>query len=295
MSVDAALDDALRSDVDAIRLQRVARRRRLPTLWLGVAIVVAVCVSSAIGSLVYADPSAQDLLEALKPPSLAHPFGTDDLGRDVLARTLAATWTDLGVAVGATYLGLIIGTALGTAAGYFRGWTERLIMRLTDVVIAFPFMVLVIAIVVVIGPGIKGVFVGLVTAGWALYARLARAEMLVLKERSFVQAAQTLGLSHRRVMLRHAVPNLIRPSLVFSMSDIVLNILLVASLSFLGLGAQPPTPEWGAIIADGQGYLLTAWWITTLPGLVVVIVGVGFSLIGDGLADSLRSRRTIVR
>jgi peptide/nickel transport system permease protein len=274
--------------------RRSGRWRRL-TLESGLAILALVLLAAVVGHFVYPDPNEQDLLQALRSPSPAHPFGTDELGRDVLARTLAATWIDLGLAVGATYVGLMIGTTLGTLAGYFRGWTERIIMRIVDVVIAFPFMVLVIAIVVVIGPGAKGVFVGLVLGGWALYARLARAEMLVLKEKSFVQAAQTLGYSHRRVMLRHALPNLIRPSLVFSMSDIVLNILFVASLSFLGLGAQPPTPEWGSIVADGQPYLLSAWWITTLPGLYIVVVGVGFSLVGDGLADRLRTRRTFVR
>jgi peptide/nickel transport system permease protein len=290
-SRDAALEGIGR----LARLGRRERRWRQRTLEVGIGILVLVLLAAVVGHLAYPDPNRQDLAIALHAPTLANPFGTDELGRNVLARTLAATWIDLGLAVGATYVGLAIGTALGLLAGYFRGWTERIVMRVVDVVIAFPFMVLVIAIVVVIGPGVKGVFIGLVFGGWALYARLARAEMLVLKEKSFVQAAQTLGYSHRRVVLRHALPNLIRPSLVFSMSDIVLNILFVASLSFLGLGAQPPTPEWGSIIADGQQFLLSAWWITTLPGLYVVLVGVGLSLIGDGLADRMRTRRTFVR
>jgi peptide/nickel transport system permease protein len=257
--------------------------------------IVVVCLVSLVGRLVYPHPNAQDLTVALQAPSLAHPFGTDNLGRDVLARTLAATWIDLGVAMGATYVAVLVGVVMGTVAGYVRGWPERIIMRLVDVVIAFPFMVLVIAIVATIGPGIKGVFVGLAFGGWAFYARLARAEMLVLSEKSFIQAAQTLGLSNWRVIWRHAIPNLIRPSLVYSMSDIVLNITWVASLSYLGLGVQPPAPEWGSIIADGQTYLLSAWWIATLPGVVLVLVGIGFSLVGDGLADRLRTRRRLVR
>ena len=276
------------------RLARVGRRserwRRL-TLESGVALIALVILASVVGHFVYPDPNGQNLAQALQSPSLAHPFGTDNLGRDVLARTLAGTWIDLGVALGATYFALVVGVVVGTVAGYFRGWPERVIMRVTDVIIAFPFMVLVIAIVAIVGPGIKGMFIGLALSGWAYYARLARAEMLVLGEKSFVQAAQTLGYSHWRVIWRHAIPNLIRTPLVYSMSDIVLNIVGVASLSFLGLGVQPPTAEWGAIIADGQTYLLTAWWITTLPGIVVVIVGVGFSLVGDGLADRLRVRR----
>ncbi len=280
------------------RLARVARRsdrwRRL-TLEAGVALIALVILASLIGHFVYPHPNEQNLAQALQSPSPAHPFGTDNLGRDVLGRTLAGTWIDLGVALAATYFALAIGVVMGTVAGYFRGWPERVIMRVIDVIIAFPFMVLVIAIVAIVGPGVKGVFIGLAVGGWAFYARLARAEMLVLKEKQFIQAGQTLGYSHWRVIWRHAIPNLIRPCLVYSMSDIVLNITWVASLSFLGLGVQPPTPEWGSIIADGQTYLLTAWWITTLPGIVVVIVGIGFSLLGDGLADRLRARRVGVR
>jgi peptide/nickel transport system permease protein len=286
---DAALDR---------RLARVGRRserwRRL-TLEAGVGLIALVILASVVGRFVYPHPNEQHLSEALQAPSLAHPFGTDNLGRDVLGRTLAGTWIDLGIALGATYLSLVCGVVMGTVAGYFRGWPERVTMRVIDVIIAFPFMVLVIAIVAIVGPGVRGVFIGIAVGGWAYYARLARAEMLVLKERSYVQAAQTLGYSHWRVIWRHAIPNLIRAPLVYSMSDIVLNITWVASLSYLGLGVQPPTPEWGSIIADGQPYLLTAWWITTLPGLVVVIVGIGFSLVGDGLADRLRARRTAVR
>lgn len=288
-TLDAALDRRL-----ARMGRRSARWRRL-TLEAGIALIALVIVASLIGEVVYPNPNEQNLAEALLPPSMAHPFGTDNLGRDVLARTLAGTWIDLGVALGATYLALVLGVVCGTVAGYFRGWPERIIMRIVEVVLALPFMVLVIAIVAIMGPGITGVFVGLAIGGWGFYARLARAEMLVLNEKSYLHAAQTLGYSHWRVMWRHAIPNLIRPSLVYSMSDIVLNITWVASLSYLGLGAQPPTPEWGSIIADGQTYLLNAWWISTLPGLVVVLVGIGFSLVGDGLADRLRARRAVVR
>jgi peptide/nickel transport system permease protein len=297
VSAVASPADALDARLDQ-RLARVARRserwRRL-TLEAGIALIALVILASVVGHFVYPNPNEQHLADALRSPSPAHPFGTDNLGRDVLGRTLAGTWIDLAVALGSTYLALVLGVIAGTAAGYFRGWPERIIMRVIDVIIAFPFMVLVIAIVAIIGPGVKGVFIGLAIGGWAFYARLARAEMLVLNEKSYMQAARTLGYSHWRVIWRHAIPNLLRPCLVYSMSDIVLNIVWVASLSYLGLGVQPPTPEWGSIIADGQTYLLTAWWITTLPGIVVVIVGIGFSLVGDGLADRLRARRAVVR
>jgi peptide/nickel transport system permease protein len=262
---------------------------------VGLALLGAVLLASAIGHLVLPSPRALDLGAALQAPSVHHLFGTDDLGRDVLSRTLAATWLDLGVAFLATYSGVLIGVLLGTLAGFLGGWPERLIMRLTDLVIAFPFIVLVIAIVAVVGPGIEGVTIGLIAAGWAFYARFSRAEMLSLREREFMQAAQTLGFSRARVLLRHALPNIVRPSLTYSVSDMVLNILFIASLSYLGLGAQPPTPEWGAIIAGGQQYLLTAWWISTLPGAVVVIVGVALVLIGDALADRFRVHRGLIR
>jgi peptide/nickel transport system permease protein len=262
---------------------------------VGLALLGAVLLASAVGHFLLPSPTALNLEQTLAAPSLQHLFGTDDLGRDVLSRTLAATWLDLGVAFAATYAGVLIGVLLGTLAGYAGGWPERLIMRLTDLTIAFPFIVLVIAIVAVVGPGIEGVAIGLVAAGWAFYARFARAEMLSLRKREFIQAAQTLGFSRRRVLLRHALPNIVRPSLTYSASDMVLNILYIAALSYLGLGVQPPTPEWGAIISDGQQYLLTAWWISTLPGLVVVVVGVALVLIGDGLADRFRVRREFMR
>jgi peptide/nickel transport system permease protein len=149
----------------------------------------------------------------------------------------------------------------------------------------------VLGLITVFGQGLTGVYVGLIAVGWALYARITRAEMLVLKEQQYVLAAQTLGFSHWRVLFRHAIPNTLRPNIVFSMADIVLNILFLSSLSYLGLGVVPPTPEWGAIVADGQPYLFTAWWISALGGLAIVIVGIGFSLIGDGLADRLGVQR----
>jgi peptide/nickel transport system permease protein len=148
-------------------------------------------------------------------------------------------------------------------------------------------MIFVLAFIAIFGPGLTGIYVGLVVFGWAFYARITRAEMLSLREQDFISAAKTLGFPTRRVVFVHAIPNLLRPNLVFSMATIVLNILALASLSYLGLGVRPPTPEWGAIVSDGQQDLFTSWWIATLPGLVIVLVGVGFSLIGDGLADRL--------
>ena len=258
------------------------------TLLAGVAVVVAFVVLAAAAPWIgIANPTAQDLLAARQPPSLEHLFGTDTLGRDVFARVVYGTQVDFAFGFITTYATMAAGMLAGALAGYLGGWVDTLVMRAVDVVIAFPFIVLILAIAAVFGAGLLGAYVGVLVVGWALYARLTRGEMLVLRERQFILAAQTMGFGTGRVVFRHALPNLLRPNLVFSMADMVLNILTLASLSYLGLGVQPPTPEWGAMIADGQGELLTAWWISTLPGLVVVVAGVAFSLIGDGLADRL--------
>ena len=178
---------------------------------------------------------------------------------------------------------------LGLISGFFGGWVDAIIMRCMDALLAFPFIVLIIGFIAVFGVGLAGVYVGLVVTSVPVFARLTRGEMLVLREQQFMLAARTLGYSNRRIVFKHAMPHLIRPNLVFVPSNMLGNILTLAALSYLGIGAQPPTPEWGAIIADGQSYLLTASWIATLPGLFIVIVGIGFSLTGEGLAELFES------
>jgi peptide/nickel transport system permease protein len=226
-----------------------------------------------------------DFTSALQPPSLSHLFGTDAAGRDVFSRTLYALRLDLTIVVLVTYIPLPIGVLIGAVAGYYGGLLDGILARITDTMIAFPFIVLVIAVISIVGPGVKGVLIGVPIVAWALYARLARSEMLVLREQPFMLATTALGYSKRRAILRHAVPNLMRSSLIYSTLDMVVNLLLLAGLAYLGLGAQPPNAELGSIIADGQSTLLTAWWIATLPGLVVVLFGVGAGLLGDGLSD----------
>jgi peptide/nickel transport system permease protein len=273
------------------RRARIDRRWTNVTLYSGVAIVGVVALAAIFAPLIAPyDPNAQNLLASFESPSWHHLFGTDNLGRDVFSRVVYAGRVDFQIAIITTYVPLVTGMLVGAVAGYFGSWPDSFIMRLVDVVIAFPFLILVIAILAIVGPGLTGLYIAVLAVGWSIYARLTRAEMLVLREQQFMLAAQALGFSRQRIILRHAMPNLLRPNLVFSMADFVLNILLVASLSYLGLGVQPPTPEWGAIVADGQNFLLNAWWITTLTGLVIVIVGVGLSLIGDGLAERMGER-----
>jgi peptide/nickel transport system permease protein len=273
--------------------QAVARRRRVPGLRglplqakVGAGILAFLVLVAVFAPLIA--PYGQNQLDfdnILSPPSLSHLFGTDSTGRDVFSRTLYALRVDLAIVVVVTYIPLPIGVLVGAVAGYFGGAVDSVIARVIDTMIAFPFFVLVIAVISIVGPGVKGVLIGVPIVAWALYARLARSEMLVLREQPFMLATTALGYSRRRAILRHAVPNLMRPCLIYSTLDMVVNLLLLASLAYLGLGAQPPNAELGSIIADGQSTLLTAWWVATLPGLVVVLFGVGAGLLGDGLSD----------
>jgi peptide/nickel transport system permease protein len=276
------------------RLQRRSRSERRwlhVTLGAGIGIVALVGVVAIFAPFIAPySPNDQNLLASFEPPSWHHLMGTDNLGRDVFSRVVYGGRVVCQSGLISPYVPLVSGMLVGAVAGYFGGWVETVLMRLVDIVIAFPFLVLVIAILAIIGPGLTGLYIAVLAVGWSMYARLTRGEMLVLREQQFILAAEVLGYSRRRIILRHALPNLLRPNLVFSMADFVLNILLAASLSFLGLGVQPPRAEWGAMVADGQNYLLNAWWITTLPGLVIVTVGVGLSLIGDGLAERMGER-----
>jgi peptide/nickel transport system permease protein len=292
-----ARQEMVLSGARALRRQ-VDRQNRWAdvTLWTGAAILTLLALVAVLASVIapYA-PDAQHLTEGFLHPSASHLFGTDAFGRDIFSRALYGLRVDLLLGIVATYVPLVIGMALGAIAGYYRGWRETVIMRVTDVTIALPFIVLILAIVAIVGPGLTGVYIGEIAVSWALYARLTRAEMLVLREQQFIVAAEALGYSTPRIIFKHALPHLIRPNLVFSMADIVLNILVLASLSFLGVGVQPPTPELGAMIAEGGQYLLSAWWIATLPGLVLVVLGSGFSLLGDALADRFGRRLELPR
>lgn len=262
-----------------------------PSMKAGILIVALVVAAGLFAPLLTPyDPIAQDYRSTLQPPSPQHPFGTDNLGRDILSRVLYGARIDLQIGLITTYVPLIYGLALGAIAGYVGGWFDTILMRLVDVAIAFPFLVLIILILSILGPGIQNMYIAVFAVAWTMYARLARADMLVIREQEYILAARALGYGPLRIIFRHALPNLLAPSVVFSMADIVLNILLASALSFLGMGVQPPAPEWGAIVADGRDFLLRAWWITTLPGIAIVITGLGFSLIGDGLSKLLGQR-----
>lgn len=236
------------------------------------------------------DPLAVDFASTLQPPSLAHPFGTDDLGRDVLSRVMAGGLVDLQVALICAILPGIFGSLVGATSAYIGGRFDAIVMRITDIFWAFPFYVLVIAIVGTLGPSEFNLYVAFVLVNWISFARIVRGETLIVRELEYIQAAKVLRYSPARIVIRHVLPNAITPAIVFAMADVVLTILAVTALSFLGLGIQPPTPEWGLMIADGRNFLLDAWWIATFPGLAIVMTGVTFALLGDGLDNALRPK-----
>jgi peptide/nickel transport system permease protein len=279
----------MRAATRAAGRRRSLARRRL-TLIVGL-VMLGIAILAALLAPVLASqsPTAIDPLHPLAAPlSGGHLLGTDQYGRDLFSRILYGARIDLGIAFGATSVTLVGGTVIGLTAGYRGGWVDSLLMRLVDLFFAFPFLVLIIAIVAMLGPSILNMYVAIWITSWVAYARIQRAQTVVAKKQQYVLAARALGYGSFRVMFRHILPNTASAVIIFSMVDAIGNIILAASLGFLGLGAQPPSPEWGAMIADGQNYMLTSWWLATIPGLAVVFVGVAFSLVGDGLADLLR-------
>jgi len=265
------------------------RKWRSPTLLAGIAILGAI-ILLAVGAPLFTsyNPVTPHPLQGLLPPSSQHLLGTDQLGRDVWTRLLYGARIDLQVGFLAVLFPFIVGTAIGCLAGYFGGWIDTITMRAVDVILAFPFFVLVIAIVFVIGPGTKSIYIAVTVTDWVSYTWIIRGEILAAKRHEYILAARALGYSRRRIIARHLLPNVITQAIVYSMSDIVFTILTIVTLGYLGLGVPPPTPEWGSMISDGQTFITTNWQLATIPGLAVVITGIGLSLLGDGLADLLR-------
>lgn len=269
------------------------RRRRWPkpTLLVGLALLAVLILAAVFPArLAPFSPTDFDYEAILQAPSARHPFGTDNFGRDVLSRVIYGTRIDLQIAVFTTLFPFVFGTLLGALTGYLGRWADALVGRVADLVVVFPFLVLVIAIVAVLGPGLTNMYVAVSAVGWVSYWRLTRGEVMTQKKAEYAQAGRVLGYSPSRILLRHLLPNAVTPAIVYLMTDMSLGILLGASLGYLGLGAQPPTPEWGVMVADGKNFMATAWWISTFPGLALTLAGVTFSLIGDGLADALRPR-----
>jgi len=280
---------------DASTLPETAPRARRMTLSMTVAItILGGWLFLALAGPVIApyDPDAIDIMNMLSPPSAEHWFGTDQVGRDIFSRVLFASRVDLFLCVIGVLPPLLIGTTIGLLSGYFGGVVDSLFMRVYDLTVAFPFFVLVLAIVGVLGPGLTNFVIALTLVGWVSYARLVRAEVLTIRESEYIQAAKCLGYSPVAILTRHVLPNAIGPIIAYAVSDAVLVMLAGASFGFLGMGAQPPLAEWGVMIADGQAFVQQAWWICLFPGLAAISLGLGFAFLGDGLGQMQRRQAT---
>jgi peptide/nickel transport system permease protein len=235
-------------------------------------------------------PNVPKISDKLIGPSAEHWFGTDDLGRDVFSRVISGAKYSLGVAVVILTLAVTTGAVVGAVAGYFGGFVDEILMRITDMFLAFPALILAIAISATLGPSLRNAVISLSTVFWPWYARLVRGQVLAIKSRDFVEAARSVGVPGFRLLYRHILPSAVSVVIIQMTLDVGFAILATSALSFIGLGAQPPTPEWGAMISSARNYFRDAWWYITFPGLALTITVLGFNLIGDGLRDYLDPR-----
>jgi peptide/nickel transport system permease protein len=275
-------------------LRRLVRRR---TALFGMLVVLLVMLGAAAAPLVAPfDPLEQDIGQRLREPGWqdaqgrVHALGTDHLGRDILARIIFGSRIALLVGLAAVVISGVLGMIIGLVAGYFGGRMDDFLMRLADIQLAFPFILLAIAVIGVLGPSLRNIIIVIGVSSWVVYARVVRGEVLSIREREYVHAAVALGSRHWRVLVTHVLPNTFTPWLVVATLDMARVIVIESALSFLGLGVQPPTPTWGGMLADGRVYLSTAWWLATFPGLAILITVLGINLFGDGLRDTLDPR-----
>jgi ABC-type dipeptide/oligopeptide/nickel transport system permease subunit len=256
----------------------------------GAVVILLIIVAFAAPSIAPYDPVHQDLANSMAGPSMTHLAGTDVHGRDIFSRIIHGTRISLRIGFLGMLLGCVIGVVLGLISGYYGGWVDTLIMRLLDVQLAFPGLLVAICIIAIIGPGLENVILAVGIFSVPLFARVTRGQVLSLKEQEFILAARMMGAQDGRIMLTHLLPNAVAPILVLCTLRIATAILTAASLSFLGLGAQPPIPEWGAMLSDGRAYLSIAPHVATTPGLAILITVLAFNLLGDGLRDALDPR-----
>lgn len=258
------------------------------TLLLGIIVLMAICAPLLTGY----DPIAQDFSATLQGPSWTHLLGTDNLGRDVWSRLLHGARSDLFLATVAVIIPFVTGTVIGSLSGYFGGWFDIIVMRLSDVVVAFPFYVLVISLVFMLGNGVSSIIAAISIVSWVAYAKITRAEAMVLRQTDFMDALHVGGLGVGRIVFRHLVPNVVSQAIVYAMSDVVANIGVIVTLSYFGMGIVPPTPDWGAMMADAQPLFAGGYYqLMVIPAMAVVVTSYALSLIGDGLANVLRVRK----
>jgi peptide/nickel transport system permease protein len=275
----------------------IYRFRRNPLSTVGFVMLVIIFVIALIAPAIVPFPEDAEgkvrALDRLKPPDAEFYFGTDNVGRDIFSRTLMGTGLALQVGVVIIVLAASIGVTIGCVAGYFGGWVDEVLMRITDIFLTVPALILAIAVTAALGKGIINVMIGIALVWWPGFARLTRSLVLSLREEPFVEAARGIGAGHLRVLFRHILPNIASPIIVKMSTDFGFAVLTAAALGFIGLGAQPPTPEWGAMINDGRDYFPDRWWMATFPGMAIFIMVFSWNLLGDGLRDLLdpRARR----
>ncbi|MDI3341372.1 MAG: ABC transporter permease [Sphaerobacter sp.] len=275
----------------AARTQRqiVFQRLRANRLALvGAGIVLSLVVMAVVAPVISPhDPVEMVLADQFLPPSRSHPFGTDEFGRDILTRIFYGARISLRVGVVAVGIAGVVGSLVGLCAGYFGKWVDLISQQIIDVMLAFPGLLLALAIIAVLGSSLTNVMIAVGIGSVPSYARLMRGQVLSLKQKEYVEAARAMGAGHWRILSRHILPNAVSPIIVLASLGIASSILSAAALSFIGLGAQPPTPEWGAMLAAGRDYLRDEWWIATFPGIAIALTVFGFNVLGDGLRDAL--------
>lgn len=263
-------------------------------MWIGLGIVLFIALLGLLAPVIAGDPYKTNMAERLKPPSLEHPFGTDQLGRDLFSRVIYGARVSLFVAITITIISMAIGCLIGAIAGYFGGIIDDVIGRIIDVFLSIPELIINIALVGILslayGPSIWSVILAIVITNWVSYARITRGIVLSLKEREFIICAKAIGAKDSWILIRHIIPNALGPIIVLATLNVGNIIMTIASLGFLGLGIQPPTPEWGQIMNSGKNYITTAPWITFFPGLFIALSVLGFNLLGEGLRDALERR-----
>jgi len=273
---------------------RYLRRSPLGAAGAGIVLVYAL-IAMAAPFFAPHPPITQFLEHRLEPPSNAFPLGLDQLGRDILSRVLYGARLSLVIGLVVVVVGGILGTTVGVVAGFVGGRIDDILMRITDIFFAFPSLILAMAIAAALGPSLTNTMIAIAIVTWPAYARLSRAQALVLRRQEFIEAARAMGLSDTRIMMRHVLPNALSPLIVQASFNMGEAILIAAGLSFIGFGAQPPTPEWGVMVSEGRDYMTTQWWVPTFPALAILVAVTGFNLLGDGLRDLLdpRLRRTV--
>ena len=277
--------------VDPVRRSGAWRVLRNPTTLAGLVLIMLFTLLALLAPVISPfDPLAQDVSASLYVPASPHWLGADKLGRDILSRALYGARISLVVGLIVVGLAGSVGTIVGLAAGYIGGWVDEVLMRITDIFFAFPALILAMAISAALGPSLQNALIATAAVSWPVYARLIRGQILGLRDREFVQAAYALGIPPWQIVLRHLLPNTLAPLLVQTSFDMGGAILSVAGLSFIGFGAQIPTPEWGAMINEGRNYISTQWWIPSVPAISILLVVLAFNLLGDGLRDLLDPR-----